>query len=342
MAADCNDGNECTTDACSAGKCVFASVAAGSACATGVCNGTASAEKCVACADNAAGASQDAGCTSAKPVCDASTSTPTCYECLGNTDCASDNVSCTVETCTSHVCLHVLSDNLCPVSNDVCKPNKCDVAAPGGCKQVDITSLSSILSTATDGGNGGFEDTVVDPPPPQQALGVLAKGWLETGDYYIIYNCGSGGCTGGNGTTFPQSPLAAGGAFVAWTGSQFSSGVTELYRATSFPVGTTKVQVLVDTNFQTKSAATTNHDYFEVRLLDSNLVQMGTPLAALSNVNAQTGSARAWTKDAINATRDATALAGKSGYVLFWTSVDTSMRSDFFFDNVRVIATVCK
>ena len=40
-ASDCNDGNECTTEACSGGKCVFATAAAGSGCAAGVCNGSA-------------------------------------------------------------------------------------------------------------------------------------------------------------------------------------------------------------------------------------------------------------------------------------------------------------
>ncbi|MEI9935877.1 MAG: hypothetical protein WDO69_01505 [Pseudomonadota bacterium] len=296
----------------------------------------------MACADNAAGTAQDAGCNSAQPLCDAS-STPTCYECLTGKDCAPDDVSCTVETCNDHVCSHVATDSQCPASGDVCNPNKCDIAAPGGCKQVDITSESSIVGTAVDGGNGGFEDSVLDPsntPPVADTWG--ANGWLETGNYYIIYQCGSGGCTGSNGATLPEPPISVGGAFIAWTGSKFDSGETELYRAISFPVGTTKVQLLVDTNFQTKSTATTNHDYFEVRLLDSNLAQIGAPLAALSNANAQTGTAHAWTKDGINVTRDASALAGKAVFLMIWTSVDTTLRSDFFFDNVRVIATVCK
>ncbi|HEY0468674.1 MAG TPA: hypothetical protein VGC79_30980, partial [Polyangiaceae bacterium] len=124
---DCNDGNECTADACTAGKCTFSTLAAGSQCATGVCNGTASTEKCVACVDTGAGATQDPGCTPAKPVCDASGSTPTCYECLTGSDCATDNLVCTAETCTNHVCSHV-----------------------------DITSQKTLIDADTIG-NGSFE-----------------------------------------------------------------------------------------------------------------------------------------------------------------------------------------
>ena len=176
---------------------------------------------------------------------------------------------------------------------------------------------------------GVFDDSAGSPQSRQQSSDTNATQAQVSG-------------AGSNGATFPQSPISAGGSFIAWTGSQLNSGVTQLYRAISFPVGTTSVQVLVDTNFQTKSIATTNHDYFEVRLLDSSLVQVGTALAAFSNASAQTGTARAWTKDGINVTREASALAGKSAYLMFWTSVDTSVRSDFFVDNVRLIATVCK
>ena len=179
-------------------------------------------------------------------------------------------------------------------------------------------------------------------PAPNPKMSLNADGWLERGAYYNVYNCASAGCLGGNATTFPQSPIAAGGSIVAWTGSQTDSGVSELYRLIAFPAGTTTVQVLIDTNFQTKSTATTNHDYFEVRLLDSSQVQIGAPLIALSNTTAQTGTAHAWTKDVTMTPRDLSAFAGKPGYLVLWTSVDTSLRSDFFVDNVRLIATVCK
>jgi len=333
-AADCNDDNQCTLEACVSGNCIFSPAEAGTACTGGVCNGLAAGEKCVACADTAAGSTPDAGCTAAQPACDPSGS-PTCYQCNTGADCAMDSVSCTVATCTNHVCSQVPTDSQCAASGDVCKPNKCDATLD--CKQVDITALNSIIGTAADAGNGGFEDVTLETVGKE--TNATAKGWLETGNFYIIYDCGSGGCSGVNGTTYPQSPLSTGGKYVGWTGS---GDVTELYRAISIPAGTTKVQVLVDINFQTESTAVTNQDLFEVRLLDSSFVQVGAPLAALSNANAQTGTARVWTKDGVNTTRDASALAGKSGYLMFWTSVDAALATDFFFDNVRLVATVCK
>ena len=338
-ASDCSDGNECTTETCNAGKCVFATVAAGTACGTGVCNGTASAEKCVTCADTSPSGTSDAGCSSAKPVCDPS-GTPTCYECNTAGDCATDNVSCTVETCTNHACSHVATDNLCSASGDACNPNKCDAAVPGGCKQVDISAPTSIISTAVDGGNGGFEAVTLEPAPNPD-MNVTADGWSEIGDYYIIYRCGSGGCKGVNGSTYPQSPSSVGGSTIAWLGN---GGVIELYRAITFPVGTTKVRLLVDTNFQTKDKTSANQDFFEVRVLNSVQAQVGTPLFSSSNgaAETQTGTARAWTKDKIDVTRDLSALAGKPGYISFWSSVDATLTTDFFFDNVRLIATVCK
>jgi len=201
---------------------------------------------------------------------------------------------------------------------------------------VDISAPSSIIGTAVDGGNGGFEAVTSAPK-----MNVTANGWAETGDFYIIYQCGSGGCTGAGGDTYPQSPISVGGSTIAWLGNP---GVTQLYRAITFPAGTTQVQLLVDINFQTKDKTSTNQDFFEARVLDSNLVQVGTSLFASSSAAAetQTGSAHAWSKDKINVTRDLSALAGKSGHLLFWSSADTTLQSDFFFDNVRLIATVCK
>ena len=327
--ADCNDGNECTSEGCTAGKCVFAAVAAGSACATGVCNGTAAAEKCVACADTGAGVTQDAGCSSAKPLCDPS-GAPTCYQCLTDSDCATDNVSCTVATCTNHVCSQVATDSLCASSNDVCKPNKCDVTAD--CKQVDISAQKVLIGIGSTQGNGGFED----------ASATVAAGWADFGGYRIVYNC-NGGCTASNGSTVPAM---GSGAFVAWLGGTASASTTGTDHLIVLPLGTVRLQIIADINFQTKGAAAGNKDFFEVRLLNSAKVQVGTALYKASNSNAQTGSARAWTKDGINVITDVAAYAaahvGEDSYLSLWSSVDMSVTTDFFIDNVRLTATVCQ
>jgi len=333
-AADCSDGNECTSEACNSGKCVFSTVAVGTACATGVCNGTAAAEKCVACANTATGAAQDAGCTAAKPLCDPS-GTATCYECLSGADCATDNVSCTVETCTNHQCSHVATDSLCPTSNDVCLPNKCDASVPGGCKQVDISTTKMIIGTGSTQGNGGFEDGTSSG----------AVGWANIGTYLTIYNCGPStiGCSGANGKTTTST---TGGDFLAWLGGPPMVGVSGVDHVIALPLGTVKLQVIADINFQTKSAASSNKDLFEVRLLNSAKAQVGSALYKASNVDAQTGSSRSWTSNGINVTVDVSAYAsahpGEDSYISFWSSVDGSVVTDFFLDNVRVNATVCQ
>jgi hypothetical protein len=330
--ADCNDGNECTTETCTSGKCVFAPVAAGSTCAAGVCNGTPESEKCLACADSAAGTAQDAGCTSAKPICDAS-GTPTCYECLNDGDCVTDNVSCTVETCSNHVCSHVPADSLCAASGDVCKPNKCDAAV--SCKQVDISVPKVVIGTSSALGNGGFE----------QSSGDGAAGWAEIGTFTMIYDCGaaSAGCVGSNGTTYTGT---GGGDFVAWLGGTSTASVTGVDHLIGLPLGTVKLQVMADINFQTKGAGSANKDFFEVRLLNSAKGQVGPALYAASNLTAQTETARVWTQNGINATIDVSAYAsthvGEDSYISFWSSVDASLKTDFFIDNVRVTATVCQ
>ncbi|HET7539205.1 MAG TPA: hypothetical protein VFK05_05015 [Polyangiaceae bacterium] len=332
-ATDCADGNDCTSETCSNGKCVFVTVAAGTACTGGVCNGTASAEKCVACADTAASPAQDAGCTPAKPACDPS-GTATCYECLSNADCATDNVSCTLETCTNHQCSHVATDSKCSASGDVCLPNKCDPVQD--CKKVDISVQKALVGIGSTQGNGGFE---------QSDGASAAAGWADFGGYRIVYNCGpsTSGCSGTNGATTTGT---SGGDFLAWLGGTSMATTTGTNHLIALPTGTQKLQVIADINFQTKNATATNKDYFEVRLLDSSKTQVGAALYKASNMNAQTGSARSWTANAINATADVSAYAaahvGEDSYISLWSSVDASLTTDFFIDNVRVTATICQ
>jgi hypothetical protein len=325
MAADCNDGNECTSEACTSGNCVFTPVAAGSACATGVCNGLANAEKCVACTNSAAGGAQDAGCTAAKPVCDPS-GTPTCYACLTSADCAADSVNCTVATCTNHVCSQVPTDSVCPLSGDVCNPNRCDAVA--GCKPVDISTQVTLID-ATTVGNGSFE-TGTQP----------ATGWREDGDYWLTKDCVTvNGCNPGSnsGKTF-----ASAGRVLAWLGGANDSGIGDLNQPLSLPAGAKRLRILADANFQTQSKNTSNKDYFQVRLMDAAYVQIGSPLLAKSNVDAQTGPTYLWTANGVDVTADVSAHAGKVVSVSFWASCDTQSMTDFYLDNVRVTATICK
>lgn len=70
---DCNDGNECTTDACAGSACVFTPRAVGALCATGFCDGSAS---------------------------------PMCVACVSDMNCADGN-ACTTESCALNACVVV-------------------------------------------------------------------------------------------------------------------------------------------------------------------------------------------------------------------------------------------
>ena len=326
--ADCNDANDCTSEACVDSKCVITAVNAGEDCSNGVCNGAAP-EKCVTCIDDAKGAEVDSGCSHAKPVCDTS-ATPTCYECVKDTDCASDNVSCTVETCSNHVCTHVATDSQCS-GTDACHPGKCD--ANTGCTTVSISPLTQTLISATKN-NGSFEtfdtDSAGDPHP--------ATGWKEDGPYWLTRDCTDAQCKGSN-----SSPTyASAGKALAWFGGVTDAAIGDLNRVISLPVGAISLHVQADTNFQTASTAASNKDLFQVRLMDSAYEQIGQPLFAQSAADAQTGTTHMWTSNGIDVMSDVSALAGQSVSLSFWSSSDTKQISDFFIDNVRVSVTYCQ
>jgi hypothetical protein len=335
--ADCDDGNDCTTEKCSAGSCAFTPVAAGQACATGVCNGTANAEKCVACTDNAVAPSKDLGCSDAKPACDTS-GTPACYECAKDADC-SDGVSCTDDTCTNHACVHVADDSKCAASGDVCVPNKCDATV--SCKPVDISMPTPLVAADSAQGNGSFEDGT---GKSKVAGSGTATGWEDVGDDPVIYNCvgtppSTGGCLGSAATTFMANK--ADGNLLAWFAGTGYATVDELQRLVHLPPGTTAILIQADTNLQTQSTAPSNSDSFDVRLLDSSHTQVGAAVVTLSNTTAQTASAN-WTLDGISKSVDISAPLGKDIYLSLRATVDATLKTDFFIDNVRVTATVCK
>jgi hypothetical protein len=322
----CDDSNDCTTDSCKAGVCAHDPLPVGTA-----CGGSRSCDAqalCVRCRDTAAGTGQDVGCSPTAPMCLGTGLDAVCAGCSSASDC-NDGNECTTETCNAGKCVFSTVAAGTPCATGVCN-------GTASAEKCLTCTTSSLISTAVDGGNGGFEAVTKEDAPNQ--ANVTADGWLETGGFYIVYQCGSGGCNGTNGATYPQTPLSVGGSAIAWLGNQ---GVSELYRAVTFPAGTTKVQLLADINFQTQAILTANQDFFEARLLDSSLAQVGAPLYASSNAAGQTGTARAWTKDGINVVRDVPTLSGKAGYLLFWSSVDGTLDTDFFFDNVRLIATVC-
>lgn len=154
-ASDCNDANECTTDACTAGACVNTSRPTGTTCATGVCTGTAIDPSCAPCVNDAAPGAVDSGCTAATPLCDTSGSIPVCVTCRSNADC-SDGNECTTDTCSAGVCSVAARDPGSPCSAGVCDVNTTcsavavSITAPDE-GEVLTTPTPTISGTATPG-----------------------------------------------------------------------------------------------------------------------------------------------------------------------------------------------
>lgn len=92
--SQCNDGNSCTTDSCSAGSCAHIAQAPGQACQGGVCNGDTSHPACVSCVS-------DAQCGGNTTHCDVAHNR--CVQCTGDAEC-NDNNSCTLNSCVAGSC----------------------------------------------------------------------------------------------------------------------------------------------------------------------------------------------------------------------------------------------
>lgn len=100
--SDCELPGECSSVACEAGSCRILTLARGSTCETGFCNGLG---RCLPCLDDAAGLEQDSGCPTESPVCDETSATPACAGCREDSDC-DDRIQCTLDRCTDLACEH--------------------------------------------------------------------------------------------------------------------------------------------------------------------------------------------------------------------------------------------
>ncbi len=96
--ADCNDGAECTIDACVSFGCVNTPRPTGTLCSGGVCDPTA---MCVPCLDGGPGT--DPGCAGDRPFCDTRGPINVCVSCFTNAECADAN-PCTNDACLGGRC----------------------------------------------------------------------------------------------------------------------------------------------------------------------------------------------------------------------------------------------
>lgn len=120
LTRDCDDGNECTADACNDSACENAALPSGTPCVGGYCNGIPGATICIP-----------------KP-------------CENDASC-DDGVACTAEVCEeSYLCTYTPRHDQCPDSGDVCRPNVCAVGV--GCGAIDVSRSLELLE------NGHFEE----------------------------------------------------------------------------------------------------------------------------------------------------------------------------------------
>ena len=118
----CNDGNECTSDACVEGECAFAAVDAGTACSVGVCN-TDQVPRCVACIDDELGGVIDTGCSEGAPLCTVG-EVAACTGCGTNDQCPNPG-ECTTSFCAEGTCGVALAEPGTPCSGGVCNEGSC-------------------------------------------------------------------------------------------------------------------------------------------------------------------------------------------------------------------------
>jgi hypothetical protein len=166
--ADCDDANECTTDACADGACTPTALAAGTACATGVCDG-APAPVCVGCLDDMLGLGLDSGCSAGTPLCDVSGAAPVCVACISDVDCDDGN-DCTVDACTAAACASTPAADGTRCATGVCAgegttsmcvacvDDGADATADSGCSAsaplCDVSGAAPVCTPCIDGGAG--------------------------------------------------------------------------------------------------------------------------------------------------------------------------------------------
>ncbi len=131
-AADCNDNNPCTVDACSSGVCANTAGNAGAACNDG--NAATTNDKCTTTGTCAG----TAGCTTAADCNDNNVCTTdacnsgTCANTNNTLACATDNNACTNDVCSAGSCTHpavanntTCDDGSATTCNDVCTSGTC-------------------------------------------------------------------------------------------------------------------------------------------------------------------------------------------------------------------------
>jgi hypothetical protein len=175
---DCDDGDDCTDDACVDGACEntdnTAACSDGDACTTGdVCSGGTCAGTPVVCPPGQS--------------CNAGTGNCQAILCTSNADC-NDGFSCTTDTCNvgTGACVYTEIDDACednlhctgPLGTDECDPNDPDAEAGTGCVRV---------------GNPCANPTPICQESNDTCIGCTSNAQCDDG-----FSCTSDTCAGGS------------------------------------------------------------------------------------------------------------------------------------------------
>ena len=155
----CDDGNECTDDACVSAQCVHQPVGMGAKCGTGQsCDADG---VCVRCLDTASGTGRDTGCPASAPVCVGTGADAVCGGCTIDDDCDDGN-ECTTEVCSKTKCVITAV-----TAGAACADGICNGTAPEKCV------------TCIDDASGGKKDSGCSN----------AKPVCDAGDTPTCYQC---------------------------------------------------------------------------------------------------------------------------------------------------------
>ncbi len=316
--ADCDDSNDCTTEACESKACTAETVPAGEECLGGICSGIPGSEACGVCLDTAAGEEVDQGCTAQAPVCDMARVPPVCTGCSEDAHC-DDDIDCTTDACSeSGECINTPLDELCSASGDVCNPNQC--IAGVGCMPVNVTATQQLLA---------------DP-----AFDAFTTIWGETstefGDVVIVSES-----TALPGHTSPRY------AWLGGAGYEYS----ELTQVVAVPEGTQTLTLSFYYYLFTYDIPYDDYNIMGVDLWSADGTTLLHEFQVLGNQDGTNG----WTP--FEASVDATEWAGSEVQLYFWASIGAPydyyygypdyetvniFNSYYFVDTTSLTATFCQ
>ena len=317
-------GDECDPLFCDAGSCVQCLADGdcdGGFCSNGTCVECLTSSHCIdqnECTDDAclAGACTnepaDAGSPCSVGVCSADT-VPQCVACVDAGDC-DDGIDCTADSCVRNNCVFTPDDNACDGSGDACSATRC--TRNSGCQTLSIAEEVVFIDREVNDGSFelGFET-------PWQ----VASGGKEEVLVNVVNNR--------EGATNPFD-----GKWFVWLGGE-AAGQASVSQFLSLPAGTTTLQLLAATSFQTVTSD--NNDFLFVELIDPQ-GRFSLPLATFSAKDAL-AQGDEWTEKGIAIQADVSEFAGMDRLQLVFRSQnDQGLQTDFLLDDIQVSIIVCE